>query len=148
MNFNLVMFKFTAAKEDDRVVLDEFFQRMANENKHKKKDQENQLEYHSTVVGDAGYVSKEYTKKANNMRIYFVTATRKNMKVLATVYHRKLLNLRSKVETVFSVLKERYHIVISLPRSVNGYLAHYIRSIFSYIFSDLGKFLMTSGIVY
>ena len=82
------------------------------------------------------------------MGIYFVTATRKNMKVLATVYHRKLLNLRSKVETVFSVLKERYHIVISLPRSVNGYLAHYIRSIFSYIFSDLGKFLMTSGIVY
>ena len=54
MNFNLAMFKFTAAKEDDRVVLDEFFQRMANENKHKKKDQENQLEYHSTVVGDAG----------------------------------------------------------------------------------------------
>ena len=41
MNFNLAMFKFTAAKEDDRVVLDEFFQRMANENKHKKKDQQN-----------------------------------------------------------------------------------------------------------
>jgi len=47
------------------------------------------------------------------------------------------LNLRLRVETLFSVLKERLNMVTSLPRSVGGYFAHYIHVIFGYMFNKI-----------
>jgi hypothetical protein len=44
-----------------------------------------------------------------------------------------LLNLRPRIETLFSILKERLGLITSLPRSINGYIAHYIYVIFGYI---------------
>jgi hypothetical protein len=44
-----------------------------------------------------------------------------------------IYNQRSRVETVFSILKEKLGLVTSLPRSDTGYLAHYIHCIFGYI---------------
>lgn len=38
----------------------------------------------------------------------------------------RLLRLRSKIESVFDVLKEHLHLVTSFARSVRGYLLHYV----------------------
>jgi Transposase DDE domain len=128
--YNLACFKLTTASLDDREVLNEFIEKIKDTN--------------SILVADAGYLSKAYETKFWNTGAYFVTATRSNMKTLASLYQQKLMNMRSKVETVFSILKDRFRLVTSIPRSVNGYLAHYFRSIFSYVFSDLDKVLRIS----
>ena len=87
----------------------------------------------SIVVGDIGYVSAVLDLKANENNNILLTAKRKNMKTLATVGQNKCMNMRGRIESVFGKLKERYKLVTSLPRSVTGYLAHYIRYVFSYM---------------
>lgn len=44
----------------------------------------------------------------------------------------ELLNWRSKIESVFDVLKEHLQLVTSFPRSVFGYLVHYVRILLGY----------------
>lgn len=53
-------------------------------------------------------------------------------KKLATGWQLDLLNQRSKIECVFDYLKEHLHLVTSFPRSVNGYVAHYVRILLGY----------------
>ena len=53
-------------------------------------------------------------------------------KKLVTPWQIDLLNQRSKIETVFDYLKEHLHLVSSFPRSVMGYLVHYVRVLLSY----------------
>jgi hypothetical protein len=84
------------------------------------------------IVADAGYVSNTLNKKAAINKNILLTAVRKNMRTVATNFQNKCMNMRSRIETVFGVMKGRYNLVSSLPRSINGYLAHYIRSIFAY----------------
>jgi hypothetical protein len=127
-NYYLDSIKFTTGKVDDREVLDDFLSKLSN----------------TTLVADAGYVSKEWQRKAWSMGTYFLTATRKNMKVLATVYQQRLMNLRSTIETVFSSLKDKYQLITSIARSINGYLAHYVRALFGYVFNGLEKCLRIS----
>ena len=98
----------------------------------------------SILVADSGYLSKEYEQKFWDLGTYFLTATRKNMKTLATIYQQKLMDMRPKVETVFSILKDRFQLITSIARSINGYLAHYIRSIFGYVFCGMERFLVIS----
>ena len=43
-----------------------------------------------------------------------------------------LLKARPKIESVFGYLKERLSLVSSFPRSVKGYLFHYLRILLSY----------------
>ena len=43
-----------------------------------------------------------------------------------------LLEYRSKIESVFDYLKEHLHLVSSFPRSVRGYLLHYVRVLLGY----------------
>lgn len=43
-----------------------------------------------------------------------------------------LLQARSKIESVFDVLKEHLHFVTSFARSVRGYLLHYVRVLIGY----------------
>lgn len=43
-----------------------------------------------------------------------------------------LLSMRSKIESVFDVLKQHLHLVTSFPRSVQGYFVHYIRILLGY----------------
>lgn len=121
--FTIRWIGFTTGSLDDRVVLDTVKDRM--------KDSD------SILVGDGGYVGKDDATAFYRNRILFVTAQRKNMHVLTTLYTNKLLNMRSKIETVFSILKKRYNMVTSLPRSIDGYLSHYIRSVFCYIFDGV-----------
>ncbi len=49
-----------------------------------------------------------------------------------------LLNERSKIESVFDILKEHLLLVSSFPRSVRGYLVHYIPILLGYQIMALG----------
>jgi hypothetical protein len=51
---------------------------------------------------------------------------------LATPWQIDLLHQRSKIESVFDYLKEHLHLVSSFPRSVAGYVLHYVRILLSY----------------
>lgn len=113
---NLLLIEFTTGSVDDRVPLDHFLEKLTN----------------SLVVADAGYVSGKLEKKAIKNNNLLITVTRSNMKKIITYAHHLLLNLRNRVETVFSVLKTKLGLVTSLPRSEKGYLAHYIHCIFGY----------------
>lgn len=118
---NLIHIMFTTANVDDRKILDRFL---------------NFIEK-SIIIGDAGYLSPRLEKKAATGGNILLTGTRKNMKKLTTPLHIFLLNMRVRIEPVFSVIKERYGLLTSLPRSELGYLAHYIRVIFAYLFISL-----------
>ena len=109
---------FSTATTDDRKALDKFLDILAN----------------TLLLADGGYVSKKLEKKALQRNNLLLTCVRKNMKKLATPLHIFLLNKRIHVEQLFSVLKERYGLITSLPRSEGGYLAHYIRVLFGYLF--------------
>lgn len=56
----------------------------------------------------------------------------KQNKKVATPWQSALLNARSKIESVFDYLKNHLHLVSSFPRSMNGYLIHYLRVLASY----------------
>jgi len=56
----------------------------------------------------------------------------KQTKKIATPWQVRLLNIRPKIESVFDVLKEHMNLVSSFPRSVFGYLVHYIRILLGY----------------
>jgi hypothetical protein len=114
---NLMKIKFTTATTSERVILSEFMDTVQD----------------SIIVADAGYVSRDLDIQASKHNNKLLTAVRKNMKTLATIYDNTCMNMRSRIETVFDILKERYHLVSSSPRSVSGYLAHYIRAIFCYL---------------
>jgi len=114
---NLMKMKITTATTGEREVLSSFLEEL----------------HDSIIVGDAGYLSRDLERKAEKNNNILLTAKRKNMNTLAGKWQQKAMNMRSRIETVFDVLKERYKLVTSLPRSINGYLAHYIRCLFGYL---------------
>jgi len=120
-NGNLIAFKFTTANVGDRKVLDEFLDILSD----------------SVIIADAGYVSRKLEQKAFKRGNVLKTCSRRNMPKLAAHADILQLNLRLRVETLFSVLKERLNMVTSLPRSVGGCFAHYIHVIFGYMFNKL-----------
>ena len=85
------------------------------------------------LVGDAGYVSEKLAKEfhVEGKRI-FIAKPRANMKKLMTEFQQKLYDTRALIEINFRNLKLFYGLVTSLPRSVDGYLAHYIYSLTAY----------------
>lgn len=109
--------RFTPGNSDDRAV----FKRMNRKLK-------------GLFVADAGYVSKdlahEFFVAGERM---LITATRKNMKKLTTAIHIAFLNLRMRVEIHFRILKVCYGLVTSFPRSIDGYLTHYLASVCAYL---------------
>ena len=56
----------------------------------------------------------------------------KQKKKLITWWQDVLLKLRPKIESVFDYLKEHLHLVTSFPRSIKGYLFHYLRILLGY----------------
>ena len=58
----------------------------------------------------------------------------KQKQKLATQKQLDLLDARSKIECVFDYLKEHLHLVSSFPRSVTGYVLHYVRVLVGYQF--------------
>lgn len=117
-NGALLKIIFSTANVGDRRGLDQFLDMFSN----------------TLFVGDAGYQSTKLEKKARQNNNLLITGVRKNMKKITTHLHILLLNQRIRIEQLFNVLKERCGLITSLPRSENGYLAHYIRVLFGYLF--------------
>ena len=118
---HMICVKFTTANVGDRTVLTSWLTDL----------------YNSIIIADKGYVSAKLEKKAHKNNNILLTSVKKNMKKLATPLHIALLNVRIRIESIFSVLKTRCGLVTSLPRSVRGYLSHYIRTIFAHLFRSL-----------
>lgn len=109
--------KFTPGNSDDRAIFKKMNQKLKG-----------------LFVADAGYVSQDLERDffiAHERMV--ITATRKNMKKITTPIHIALLNLRMHVEIHFRVLKLCYGLVTSFPRSIDGYLTHYLSSICAYL---------------
>lgn len=85
------------------------------------------------LYADRGYISQELKSRLKAQGTDLVTYHRKNMKSvqLSTVdeYH---LKQRNKIETLFSLLKGKYHLVTSKARSIEGYLAGIYASLCAY----------------
>lgn len=109
--------KFTAGNSDDRGI----FKKMNEKLK-------------GLFVADAGYVSQKLERDffIERERI-LLTCSRKNMKKLSTPWQIALLNLRMRIEIHFRVLKVCYGLVTSLPRSIDGYLTHYLSAIAAHL---------------
>jgi Transposase DDE domain len=122
---NLINFRLTTAIVADSTVFPYFI------NKYNNK----------TYLADSAYLSGEWQQLAAKYNSCVLAKTRKNMKRMATLQQNQLLNKRKRVESVIASIKDRHNLVTSLPRSINGYLAHYIRSLFQYSVCDLDKVL-------
>jgi hypothetical protein len=109
--------KFTPGNSDDRAIFKKMNQKLRG-----------------MFIADAGYVSKDLERDffIEGERM-LITATRKNMKKLTTATHIALLNLRMRVEVHFRILKLCYGLITSFPRSIDGYLAHYLSVISAYL---------------
>src|SRR6476661_7886745 len=111
---NLLQLAFTSGNVDDRIILKQFLSKIEDK-----------------IIGaDAGYCSKECEKQPWENNNILLADVRKNMKTLAAQWQGEVLNMRSVVERCFSVIKTRLNLISSLPRSVEGYLAHYVRTVF------------------
>jgi hypothetical protein len=86
------------------------------------------------VVGDGGYTAQVMRKHIWKTFGTFVLSPPhyKQNKKLLTDWQKILLQIRPKIESVFGYLKEHLFLVTSFPRSVAGYLLHYIRILLGY----------------
>lgn len=91
-------------------------------------------EYANVAVGDTLYGAKVMGQKIWSMygTVIIAPPHPSQKKKIAAPWQVDLLSLRSKIESVFDVLKEHLHLVSSFPRSVNGFLLHYVRILLSY----------------
>ena len=89
-------------------------------------------------ICDSGYLLKpEDIENFMKKNIHFFIATRKNMKRLMTDEQNKFFKKRSRIETNWDVLKERFSIVYSFARSIFGLLRHHIYSLVSFMLKDV-----------
>lgn len=88
------------------------------------------------AVGDTLYGARVMGKKVREAygTVIIAPPWPKQKAKLAAPWQIDLLNLRSKIESVFDFLKEHLHLVSSFPRSVSGYLLHYMRVLLGYQF--------------
>lgn len=108
--------KFTSADSDDRQV----FLKLNDS-------------LYGLFVADAGYVSEDLEKQFDiESKRRVLIHPRKNMKKLATFLDLLIYNTRMLIELNFRNLKMFYGLVVSLPRSVDGYLANYAYSLLAY----------------
>lgn len=89
---------------------------------------------YGVFVADAGYISKDLEKAfyIENKRILFAKP-KANMKRLITSWQYNLYNTRMLIELNFRNLKLFNGLITSLPKSVNGYCAHYTYSLLAYV---------------
>lgn len=86
------------------------------------------------AVGDTSYtasVMRNFIWKTTGTIIVSPPHPKQKKKIM-TQWQHKLLTARPKIESVFDYLKEHLHFVSSFPRSVNGYLLHYLCILLSY----------------
>lgn len=91
-------------------------------------------EHTKTVVGDTLYGASVMRKKIHDLFGTVIISPvwpRQNTKV-STPFQNFLLSERSRIESVFGVLKNHLQLVTSFPRSVRGYFVHYVRILLGY----------------
>jgi hypothetical protein len=92
------------------------------------------------AVGDGGYTARVMREFIWEKYGTLVVAPPhcKQKKKLITWWQLLLLRLRPKIETTFDYLKEHLNLVTSFPRSIMGYLGHYLRVTLAYQLLNLG----------
>jgi len=113
-------------------------------NVHDSKTLEDMVsDLYGTVICDAGYLVKEeiFQKIFSKNRAIYI-ATRKNMKRLMTQKQGDLFKARSRIETIWGVLKERFKRVYHLARSPHGLFRHYFYSLISFLIYDKKNILL------
>lgn len=85
-------------------------------------------------IGDSHYGAKVMCKILWERSGTFVLTPPhyKQRKKLMAPWQFFFLKQRSKIESVFDILKEHLHLVSSFPRSLHGYLVHYVRILLAY----------------
>lgn len=98
-------------------------------------------EHCKIAVGDTLYGASVMGKviKKKYGTIIIATPHPKQKRKVAALWQIGLLHQRSKIESVFDYLKEHLHMVSSFPRSVTGYVLHYLRILLSYQIMALWK---------
>lgn len=99
------------------------------------------LNRHTKIaVGDTSYGASVMRGKLWKKYGTFILAYPhpKQKKKLMADWQQDLLHMRPKIETVFDYLKEHLHLVSSFPRSVGGYLFHYVRILLGYQVMKMG----------
>lgn len=93
------------------------------------------------LIGDTLYGAKQMRKKIYTLfkTIIFSPPFPKQKKGMATPFQNFLLSERSRIESVFGILKQQLHLVTSFPRSTRGYFVHYIRILLGYQILALSK---------
>ena len=91
-------------------------------------------EHTRVLVGDTHYGGSVQRRKLwQKYGIVIVAPAQiKQKKGLYSQLQLKLLRMRPKVEAVFGLLKQKFSLVSSYPRSVNGYFVHYLRVLLGY----------------
>jgi hypothetical protein len=86
------------------------------------------------IVGDTHYGASVMKKRMWKERGVFILAPPhpKQKKKVAALWQIALLRARPKIESVWDILKEHFHLVSSFPRSIMGYLFHYLRILLAY----------------
>lgn len=90
--------------------------------------------YTKVAVGDGGYTASIMRKHIFETygTIIISPPHFKQNKKLISPWQNTLLKIRPKIESVFDYLKEHLSLVSSFPRSVAGYLLHYVRILLGY----------------
>lgn len=85
------------------------------------------------VVADAGYTAQVTRRHIwRDFGCLVISPPRPRQVWVMAKWQHRLLQLRPKIEAVFSSLKGRSHFVTSYPRSVRGYFVHYVRVLLGY----------------
>jgi Transposase DDE domain len=125
---NPTAIKFTTSTVDDR----EFLKQELTKKRNK------------LFIADAGYLGKKYQEIGIKKNNFIITPCRSNMKILSSLWQNNMMNMRSIVETVFSITKNFYGLTQTISRSINGYLTNYVRAIFRYCFRNFGNYAIIS----
>lgn len=85
------------------------------------------------AVGDSSYGGQELRTRMWQKHGTFILAPAfHGQKKIMAHWQQALLSQRSTIESAFDYLKEHLHLVTSFPRSVYGYLTHYVMVLLGY----------------
>ena len=84
------------------------------------------------VVGDGGYLSQAKAKELGARGVYLLTATRKNMRHVASQFQLACLQLRHRVEEIFAFLKNAFDAVRTTHRASYALPIHLLGCLLAY----------------
>jgi hypothetical protein len=84
------------------------------------------------VVSDGGYLSQAKATTLAQRGVYLLTATRKNIRYVASQFQLACLQLRHRVEAVFAFLKEAFGAVRTTHRASEALLIHLLCCLLAY----------------